>query len=120
MTTTKATQKPANPGAFPALVALLDRHPMHETLAASMLGVPLNTLRKWINGTRAPSASAIKLVELFVLLETVTPDVFASLIPRAEAPMRGRGRPRKLNSESSHVKKSGSNGSTDSIQDPVM
>lgn len=88
-------KKPAqNPDFAPALAALIQRHQLTETRAAGLLGVPVFTLRKWTTGTRAPSAAAVRLVEVLDMVGALAPALLAALIPApvvAAAPMK-RGR----------------------------
>ena len=88
-------KKPAqNPDFAPILASLIERHRLTETQAAGLLGVPVFTLRKWTTGQRAPSAAAVRLVDVLATLEVVAPGLLAALIPApvvAAAPMK-RGR----------------------------
>ena len=89
--------KPA-PAALPQfaqdLAALIDRRGLDETRAAGLLGVPLFTLRKWTAGIRAPSAAAVRLLDVLVTLDTLAPALLDALTPPASAPKRPRGRPK--------------------------
>ena len=79
-------KKPAqNPDFVAALAALTERHQLTEHQAAGLLGVPVFTLRKWCAGTRAPSAAAIRLVEVLDMLGALAPALLAGLIPEAVA-----------------------------------
>ncbi len=85
-------KKPAqNPDFAPALAALIQRHQLTEIRAAGLLGVPVPTLRKWTTGTRAPSAAAVRLVEVLDMVGALAPALLSGLIPApvAAAP-RGR------------------------------
>ena len=89
---------PAPAGQFAAAVrGLIDRHNLTEPRAAGLLGVPVPTIRTWIAGTRAPSASAVRLIEILGTLEAIDPAIFDSLLPAPAAPVEKRagGRPRK-------------------------
>ncbi len=77
-------KKPPQLAVFPALVALIDRHKLTDTQAAGLLGVPVFTLRKWINGTRSPGAAAVRLVEVLGMLEALAPDLLGHLMPSKE------------------------------------
>ena len=85
-------KKPAqNPDFVAALAALTTRHQLTETQAAGLLGVPVFTLRKWTTGTRAPSAAAVRLVEVLDMVGALAPALLAGLIPApAAAAPRGR------------------------------
>lgn len=75
-------KKPAqNPDFAPALGALLTRHQLTEDQSAGLLGVPVFTLRKWQAGTRAPSAAAVRLLDVLCTLEALAPALLAALIP---------------------------------------
>ena len=76
------------------LAALIDRRGLDETRAAGLLGVPVFTLRKWTAGTRAPSAAAVRLLDVLVTLDTLAPALLDALTPPASAPKRPRGRPK--------------------------
>lgn len=77
--TTKKT--PTNPDFAPALGALITRHQLTEAQAAGLLGVPVFTLRKWQAGTRAPSAAAVRLLEVLDMLNALAPALLNALIP---------------------------------------
>lgn len=88
-----ATLTPA--GAFAAtLGAFVARRGLDETRAAGLLGVPVFTLRKWTAGIRAPSAAAVRLLDVLVTLDTLAPALLDALTPPASAPKRPRGRPK--------------------------
>ena len=88
-----ATLTPA--GAFAAtLGAFVARRGLDENRAAGLLGVPVFTLRKWATGTRAPSAAAVRLLDVLVTLDTLAPALLDALTPPASAPKRPRGRPK--------------------------
>lgn len=88
------TKKPAqNPDFSPALAALITRHQLTEAQAAGLLGVPVFTLRKWQAGTRAPSAAAVRLLDVLCTLEALAPALLDALIPAPVATVpakRGR------------------------------
>ncbi len=84
------------------LLALIARRGLSEARAADLLGVPVFTLRKWTAGQRAPSAAAIRLLEVLGMLEALAPALLSALEPApgpaaepAPAPTGRRGRPRK-------------------------
>lgn len=72
---------PQNPEFQATLAALLTRRKLTDTRAAALLGVPVYTLRKWLAGQRAPSAAAIRLLDVLLTLEALAPDMLASLEP---------------------------------------
>ena len=76
MTDKKASQNPE----FKAMLATLT-HGRTDTLAAALLGVPVYTLRKWSNGTRAPSAAAVRLVAVLATLAAIAPSLLEALTP---------------------------------------
>lgn len=79
-------KKPAqNPDFAPALAALITRHQLTEPQTAGLLGVPVFTLRKWCAGARAPSAAAVRLVEVLDMLGALAPALLTALIPEAVA-----------------------------------
>ena len=63
------------------LLALMSRRGLCETRAADLLGVPLFTLKKWTSAQRAPSAAAVRLLEVLGLLEAVAPALLDALTP---------------------------------------
>ena len=77
------------------LDALMNRRALDEPRAAALLGVPVFTLKKWIAGTRAPNASAVRLLDVLNVIETFSPAVFDGLLPAPAAPKPAgkRGRP---------------------------
>lgn len=104
-----------------ALGAFVARRALDEPAAAGLLGVPVFTFRKWATGTRAPSAAAVRLLDVFCTLEALAPAMLDSFVPpvRPVTP-RTRGRVKKLTSEIGHVEKFGSTGSIGSNADSVM
>ena len=80
------------------------RHALDDARTAEALGVPIYTARKWINGTRAPNAAAVRLLDVLETLEALAPALHNAFLPV----------------ESSHVKKSRTKRSTDSIDNSVM
>ena len=94
---------PAPAGQFAAAVrGLIDRHNLTEPRAAGLLGVPVPTIRKWLAGTRAPSASAVRLIEILGTLEAIAPAIFDSLLPAPALPAEKRagGRAKRKSIES--------------------
>ena len=76
---------------------IMTRHRLDDTRAAALLGVPVYTLKKWTTGTRAPSAAAVRLVDVLNVVETFAPAIFDGLLPAPSAPKVAgkRGRPLK-------------------------
>jgi DNA-binding transcriptional regulator YiaG len=72
---------PQNPQFMTALAFLVARHQLTEAQAAGLMGVPVYTLRKWSNGTRAPNAAAVRLLEVLDMLNAFAPALLAGLIP---------------------------------------
>ncbi len=92
--------KPAPAGLFSARIReTVARLALDESRAADYLGVPVYTLRKWATGERVPSASAIRLLDVLGTIEALAPALHAAFLP----------------AESSHVRKSRSKRSTDSV-----
>lgn len=93
MTTTNPPKNPANVAALPPFTVqlrdLVSRLQLSDTRAAAYLGVPVTTYRKWINGTRAPGAVAVRLLDVLGMIEALAPGMHAHLIPAAVP----RGRP---------------------------
>ena len=85
MTTTKPVKPAPVSPEFLASLALLTRD-RTDCAAAALVGVPVHTLRKWANGTRAPSAAAVRLVEVLATLSALAPDLLAVLTPGAVTP----------------------------------
>ena len=112
---TPAAQFAATLGAFVA------RRALDETRAAGLLGVPVFTFRKWTTGTRAPSAAAVRLLDILCTLEALAPAMLDSFLPPVQQlTPRKRGRLKNLPPESRHVEKSRSRRSTGLSADSVM
>jgi hypothetical protein len=93
------------PPSFAArLAGYTARHTLDDARTAEALGVPIYTARKWINGTRAPNAAAVRLLDVLETLEALAPALHGSFLPP----------------ELGHVKKSRSKRSTDSVDKLVM
>lgn len=77
------------------LLALMTRRSLDENRAAALMGVPVFTFKKWIAGTRAPNASAVRLLDVLNIVETFSPAVFDGLLPAPTPPKPAgkRGRP---------------------------
>jgi transcriptional regulator with XRE-family HTH domain len=56
-----------------------------EAGLASLLGIPVHTLRKWENGTRRPDAAPLRLMTLLHRVEIEAPSLFAALLSEARA-----------------------------------
>lgn len=69
---------------FLAMLATLT-HNRTDLVAADLIGVPVHTLRKWSNGTRAPNAAAVRLVAVLATLATLAPDLLAAVSPALPA-----------------------------------
>lgn len=95
---------PQTPATVPpftaALLALMHRRTLDESRAAGLLGVPVYTLKKWTTGTRAPSAAAVRLLDVLCTLEALAPAVFDALTPAPvpAQPKRARGAKPKMDS----------------------
>jgi hypothetical protein len=83
MTDAKPSQ---NPVFVATLAALTTRNQLTEAQGAGLLGVPVFTLRKWATGQRAPSAAAVRLLDVLCTLETLAPGLLAALIPAPLSP----------------------------------
>jgi hypothetical protein len=60
---------------------LMARHSLDKVQTAALLGVPVFTLRHWLAGTRTPTSSAVRLLAVLCLVETLAPDLMAALVP---------------------------------------
>jgi DNA-binding transcriptional regulator YiaG len=58
----------------------IERLELTDNQAADYFGVPLFTLRKWLNGERAPGAATHRLVEVLGMLEAMAPAIHDSLL----------------------------------------
>ena len=63
------------------LGGLAARHSLDKVQTAALLGVPVFTLRHWLAGTRNPTSSAVRLLSVLCLVETLAPDLLAALVP---------------------------------------
>ncbi len=92
--------KPAPAGLFSARIReTVARLALDEPRAADYLGVPVFTFRKWASGERTPSAAVLRLLDVLGTIEALAPALHAAFLP----------------TESSHVRKSRSKRSTDSV-----
>jgi DNA-binding transcriptional regulator YiaG len=60
----------------------IERLELTDNQAADYFGVPLFTLRKWLNGERAPGAATQKLLDVLGLIEAMAPALHDSLLPK--------------------------------------
>jgi hypothetical protein len=99
----------------------VNRLNLDEPRAALYFGVPVFTLRKWCTGEREPGAAVARLLEVLGLVEALAPALHDSFLPPVQqVTPRKRKRVKNLAGEIGHVEKSGSTGSTDSIDNLVM
>ena len=56
--------------------------------AADYLGVPVTTIRKWIDGTRTPGAAVIRLLDVLGIVEAIAPSIHAAMLPTAIDPVQ--------------------------------
>lgn len=57
--------------------------PLDRRTFAALLGVDLSTLRHWRNGTREPSASVVRLLEVLDVLHDTAPALLDALVCEA-------------------------------------
>jgi DNA-binding transcriptional regulator YiaG len=104
------TQKPAlkapgkpqtrQPGPTSTLVRqTVDRLGLDETQAAAYFGVPVFTVRKWINGDREPGAAVARLLQVLGMLEAVAPALHGYFLQPAQVNTRKRGQPTLKNQD---------------------
>ena len=79
---------------------------LSEMAMAHYLGIPVHTLKKWINGTRAPDSATLRLFGILQRIGRVYPILHGDLIREARAaapdvPRRPRGRPSKVSAPAS-------------------
>jgi DNA-binding transcriptional regulator YiaG len=58
----------------------IERLELTDNQAADYFGVPVFTLRKWLNGERAPGAATQKLLDVLGLIEAMAPALHDSLL----------------------------------------
>ena len=106
MKTQTKPQTLKNPGSALSLrlADLRSRLDLSPAQMAEYLGVPTHTLRKWETGERNGSATLLRLLDVLGMVEAMAPALHNSFLPV----------------ESSHVKKSRTKRSTDSIDNSVM
>ena len=71
----------SDPAFIDTLRGLAAKHSLDRVQTAALLGVPVFTLRHWLAGTRTPTASAVRLLSVLCLVETLAPDLLAALVP---------------------------------------
>ena len=71
----------SEPSFLETLRGLAARHSLDRVQTAALLGVPVFTLRHWLAGTRHPTSSAVRLLAVLCLVETLHPDLLAALVP---------------------------------------
>lgn len=124
--TTPKKPRVARPDPAPGTVAervrqTVDRLNLDETRAANYFGVPVFTVRKWCTGEREPGAAVARLLDVLGIVEALAPALHASFLPPVSTTSpRKRGRVKNLAPEIGHVEKSGTTGSTDSIDNSAM
>ena len=70
------------PGDFQSrLSATMERLGLTAQGAADYLGVPVTTIRKWIDGTRTPGAAVIRLLDVLGIVEAIAPSIHAAMLP---------------------------------------
>lgn len=73
---------------------------LSEAAMAHYLGIPVHTLKKWINGARTPDAAPLRLFAILQRIGAAYPVLHGELIQEArenapESAPRRRGRPAK-------------------------
>lgn len=63
------------------LNGIRERHGFSEAALAVYLGVPVYTVRKWLNGTREPGAIFDRLIYVLGIVETMAPAIHEQLMP---------------------------------------
>ena len=77
------------PGDFRSrLSATMARLGLTAQDAADYLGVPVTTIRKWIDGTRTPGAAVIRLLDVLGIVEAIAPSIHAAMLPTAIDPVQ--------------------------------
>ena len=72
------------------LLEIAYRLKMSSTQLADYLGVPVPTVRHWLNGTREMPPVAVRLLDVLATVETFNPDLHASFISKKAPKPRGR------------------------------
>ena len=77
------------PGNFQLrLSATMERLGLTAQGAADYLGVPVPTIRKWIDGTRTPGAAVIRLLDVLGIVEAIAPSIHAAMLPTTIDPVQ--------------------------------
>ncbi|MBU6231797.1 hypothetical protein KGP36_03945 [Patescibacteria group bacterium] len=66
------------------MTATIVRLKLDVPAMAAYVGVPVSTLVKWLNGSRKPTSSAVRLLAVLGLVEALAPVIHAHLIERKE------------------------------------
>lgn len=74
------------------LKAIQKRNNLSLLGLAQLLAVDESVAHKWIKGERNPSAAAARLIEVFLTIEAVAPDIFKTFLPQVD-PTREPGKP---------------------------
>lgn len=61
--------------------ALMERHGWNQGQTAAYLGVPQGTFGNWLQGTRKPSQSVVRLLDVLGIVENLAPWLHTSLLP---------------------------------------
>ena len=62
------------------LKGIMRRQGLSKTGLADYLGVPDQTVFKWITGERQPSAAVIRLIDVLEMIEMLAPDIHNSIV----------------------------------------
>jgi DNA-binding transcriptional regulator YiaG len=79
-TATRAQNSANNPLNI-RIVETVNRLNLSDTQAADYFGVPVFTVRKWLNGQRVPNAAVMRLLDVLGLVETLAPEIHFHLLP---------------------------------------
>ena len=71
----KTPKKPIPGTVAHRVLQTVERLNFNEKQAARYFGVPVFTLRKWLNGEREPSASMARLLEVLEIVENMDPEI---------------------------------------------
>lgn len=66
------------------IVALMERHHWTQAQVAAYLGTPAGTLGNWLQGTRKPPLSMVRLLDVLGIIETLAPPIHAAMMPKKE------------------------------------
>lgn len=91
---TRTARPDPSPDSFAIRVReTISRLKLDEARAADYLGVPVFTVRKWINGEREPNAAVVRLFDVLGMVEALAPALHDSLMPSTQSVTpRKRGR----------------------------